>query len=186
MKLESNNLIDDLIRRTKENLNNAEALKQEEFRFLNHKADNETWSVLECIEHLNLYGDFYMPEIRQSITNSKYKTPAPIFISGRILGNYFANSMLPKEKLNKMKTFKDKNPAGSNLSISTLNKFINQQKETLDLLDLARKVDLNKTKTSISITKLLKLKLGDTFRVIIYHNQRHLVQAKKALANAKN
>jgi hypothetical protein len=93
--------------------------------------------------------------------------------------------MLPKEKLNKMKTFKDKNPSGSDLKVDTIDRFIAQQKEMLDLLDKARSVDLNKTKTSISITKFLKLKLGDTFRVIIYHNQRHLLQAEKAIANAK-
>ncbi|RXM56703.1 hypothetical protein BOQ60_25350, partial [Chryseobacterium sp. CH1] len=31
-------------------------------------------------------------------------------------------------------------------------------------------IDLEKTKTSISISKLIKLKLGDTFRFVIYHN----------------
>ena len=128
MKIESNKLIDDLISRTKENLNKAEALKQKDFSLLNYKVNPETWSALECIEHLNLYGDFYLPEIKQRINNSSYKNPAPVFSSGKILGNYFAKSMLPKEKLNKMKTFKDKNPAGSKLGIDTIEKFINQQK----------------------------------------------------------
>lgn len=44
---------------------------------------------------------------------------------------------------------------------------------------MARNKDLGKIKTSISISKWIKLKLGDTFRVIIYHNERHIVQANK-------
>ncbi len=51
----------------------------------------------------------------------------------------------------------------------------------LDVLDMSKKVNLTKTKTGISISKWLKLRLGDTFRVVIYHNQRHILQAKKVL-----
>ena len=104
--------------------------------------------------------------------------PKENFKSG-FLGNYFAKSMLPKEKLNKMKTFKDKNPIGSKLDKSTIDNFILQQEQILNLLEKAREVDLNKTKTAISISKWIKLKMGDTFRVVIYHNERHLVQANK-------
>jgi len=87
--------------------------------------------------------------------------------------------MLPKEKLNKMKTFKSMNPNGSDLDVFIIDKFINQQKEMLDLLNRVRTVNLQKVKTSISISKWIKLRLGDTLRVVIYHNQRHLVQVGK-------
>lgn len=46
---------------------------------------------------------------------------------------------------------------------------------------MAQQVSLNKTKTGISISTWIKLKLGDTFKVVIYHNKRHIVQALKAL-----
>lgn len=87
--------------------------------------------------------------------------------------------MLPKEKLNKIKTFKDKNPIGRKLDKTTIERFISQQEEVLNLLDKSRKIDLNKTKTAISISNLIKLKIGDTFRVVVYHNERHIVQANK-------
>ena len=38
---------------------------------LNYKSSPETWSILECIEHLNLYGNFYLPEIEQWNENQK-------------------------------------------------------------------------------------------------------------------
>jgi hypothetical protein len=128
---------------------------------------------------LNRYGEFYLPEIQTRINRSRSK-PEKYFRSG-LLGNYFANSMLPKEKLNKMKTFKVMNPIGSKLDIEVLDKFINQQRQTLDLLDSARNISLTKTRTSISISNLITLRLGDTFRVVVYHNQRHLKQASKVL-----
>ncbi|RKE92296.1 DinB family protein [Ichthyenterobacterium magnum] len=179
----SKDLIQDLLEATRKNINQVEAYNQLSLEILNWKSTPESWSVLECIEHLNRYSDFYIPEIEKQIDASKHKA-SEVFKSGW-LGNYFAKNMLPKEKLNTMKTFKSMNPLGSNLSKGVLTKFIDQQHKLLNLLDKSKKVNLTKTKTAISISKLIKLRLGDTFRVVIYHNQRHIVQAEKNILKAK-
>ena len=180
MKVSNQVLIEDLTKRTKEHIAKAKGYQQLELKNLNIKKTPEKWSLLECIEHLNRYGDFYIPEISRRIESGKNATASATFKSGW-LGNYFAESMLPKEKLNKMKTFKSMNPAGSQLGVEVLDKFIKQQEDLLDLLGKAKTIDLVKTKTGISISKLIKLRLGDTFRVVIYHNYRHIVQADACL-----
>lgn len=181
MRIATENLLNELIELTQEHLAFAESLLLKSDAELNKRLTNESWSVLECLEHLNWYGNFYQPEIKNRIETSNTKATAE-FKSGW-LGNYFAQSMLPKDNLNKMKAFKSMNPIHSSLSKNTVTVFIDQQKQLLDLLDSAKEIDLNKVKTSISITKLIKLKLGDTFRFLIYHNKRHVVQAQKVLAN---
>lgn len=181
MTISTENLINELIELTQEHLAFAESLLLKTDTELNKRLTNESWSVLECLKHLNFYGNFYLPEIKNRIETSTTKATTE-FKSGW-LGNYFAQSMLPKEKLNKMKAFKSMNPIHSSLSKNTVTVFIDQQKQLLDLLNASRNVNLNKVKTSISITTLIKLKLGDTFRFFIYHNKRHIVQAQKVLAN---
>lgn len=181
MKTSTENLLNELIELTQEHLGFAEDLLLKTDAELNKRLTNESWSVLECLEHLNLYGNFYLPEIKNRIETSTTKATAE-FKSGW-LGNYFAQSMLPKENLNKMKAFKSMNPIHSSLSKNTITVFIDQQKQLLDLLNASKTVNLNKVKTSISITTLIKLKLGDTFRFLIYHNKRHVVQAQKVLVN---
>lgn len=79
-----------------------------------------------------------------------------------------------------MKSPKNMNPLGSKLDSFILDTFLKQLHQTLILLEKSKAVSLNKTKISISISKHLKLKLGDTFRFFIYHNERHLQQAIKA------
>lgn len=180
MKLAAPTLLADLATRTRANLDAARQFEGLSDQALNHKASPESWSILECIEHLNRYGDFYLPEISRRLDKAP-KAPAKNSFKSGWLGNYFAESMLPKEKLNKMKTFKEMNPAGSQLNRKVLHKFIAQQQEMLALLQRAKEVDLSRTKTSISISKLIKLRLGDTLRVVIYHNQRHILQAQKVL-----
>lgn len=184
MKTKSETLISELIETTRQNLNFVETLKTKSTNQLNWKETPESWSILECLEHLNLYGDFYLSEIEKAINNAKSNNE-PIFKSG-IIGNYFAESMLPKEKLNKMKTLKDKNPLNSHLDSKTIDRFINQQVKMLDLLNKTRAVSLNKEKIPITLTKLIKLKMGDTFRFVINHNIRHIKQIENSIKAQKD
>ncbi len=175
--MKSLELIQTLTASTHDIINRVQKLKDLSLDELNARPSQESWSILECLEHLNLYGDFYIPEISKRMENS-LKDSDTIFKSG-LLGNYFANSMKPKLKLNKMKTFKDKNPAGSRLDESVIDRFLDQQDQMLALLGQAKSKNLTKVKTAITISTLIKLRLGDTFRVIVYHNERHLIQAER-------
>jgi DinB superfamily len=71
MKIQSETLILNLIETTRQNLNFVELLNLKTDNELKWKETNESWNVLECLEHLNLYGYFYIPEIEKSILNSK-------------------------------------------------------------------------------------------------------------------
>lgn len=172
--MQSEQLIQSLIEQTRRIINQAEQLKTLDNHTLTWKANETSWSILECLEHLNLYGDFYLPQIETKIKASSSKSELE-FKPG-LLGNYFAQSMLPKEKLNKMKTFKDKNPLNSPLDKTVIDRFLNQQHKILILLNESRKVSLNKVKVLTTLTKLIQLKLGDAFPFIINHNIRHFKQ----------
>lgn len=184
MKIKSEELINQLIELSTQNSNKVKQLLQLSETNLNSRLHTDSWSILEVIEHLNLYGHFYIPEITGRLKENT--SQADLYFNSGLLGNYFAKSMLPKEKLNKMKTFKDKDPIGSQLNKEVLTEFLDQQNQMIALLERARNLSLNKTKCAITISKWIKLKLGDTFRFIIYHHQRHIVQIEKILKNKKN
>jgi hypothetical protein len=182
--MQSEKLIQTLLEQTRQIINQVEKLKTFDLNTLTWRENEVSWSILECLEHLNLYGDFYLPQIQNSIKISKTK-PETEFKSG-LLGNYFAQSMLPKEKLNKMKTFKDKNPLNSDLDRTVLDKCINQQIILLDLLNQSRNVSLNQVKIQTSISSLIRLKLGDTFQFFVNHIIRHLKQIDRIQEAMKN
>ena len=78
-----------------------------------------------------------------------------------------------------MKSPKDKNPVNSDLTATTLDRLLKQLELLKQLLNQSRKVNLIKAKTPISISKLIKLRLGDTFRFFTYHIERHIAQAQR-------
>ena len=184
MQLQRQALIDELIQITERSTKSVQGLKQLSDNQLNFKEHSEQWSALECIEHLNLYGDYYLPEIEKSIFTQNKDEHATIFKSG-LLGNYFANLMkVNNGKVKKMRSPKDKNPVHSQLTSTTIDRFLKQQEMLKQLLEKARHTNLTMARTPISISKMVRLRLGDTFRFFVYHLERHVLQAEKAAAKA--
>lgn len=182
MELIVKDLLEELRLKSAGHLDQAENYKRLSEKVLNTRLNEDSWSVLECLEHLNLYGDFYLDELERCILKSN-STPQRMFKS-----TWFANrtvlSMLPKEgeKLNKMKAFKNKTPNKSRLSLTILDRFIKQQHRLINLLNKAEQVNLTKVKTRITLP-VLKFRLGDTFRFVIYHNERHMIQAENVVTS---
>jgi len=143
----------------------------------------DSWSAKQCIAHLNMYGDYYLPAIEAAILKAKQHTAKKQFTSGW-LGNYFTNMMLPgtnekpAKKMKAMKNYISLNNEDSDKVIAT---FIDQQEKLLQLLQYAKNIDLNNAKVAISIAKFIKLKLGDVLMFLIAHNYRHVLQAESAL-----
>ena len=175
--MRSDVFIQGLIDQTQDILHQVSNLKQMELSALVWKPQPEAWHILECLEHLNLYGAYYLPEIERKIHGSTQR-PAPTFKSG-ILGRYFAKSILPKEHLNIMKAPADKNPIGSQLDKSTIGTFLDQQEKLLALLHQSKEVSLHKIKVKTALSSLINLKLGDTFQFYINHIIRHLAQIER-------
>ncbi|MBK7871243.1 MAG: DinB family protein [Saprospiraceae bacterium] len=145
----------------------------------------ERWSVLDCLEHLSLYGDFYLPVFEKTIEKGiqQNKAPRQNFKPGW-LGNFFVNSMKPKgTKIpNPMKTFKDKNPVLTFVPDNAMERFLNQQEQLLILLKKARRTDIQKLRIPTTLGSFPKINLGDGFAFLIAHEERHLLQIQNTLA----
>lgn len=179
----STDLINALTERTRENLRIAGTFLALPSESLHLRPRPQSWSALECLAHLNKYSEYYLPEIRRRMATTKYRDNTETFTSSW-LGNKFAAGMKPGEKMRKISAPGNSNPGkhAELVTATTLPDFIRSQEEMLELLTLAARVDLTKTTTGTSLTNLLRLRLGDTLRVVIYHNWRHLEQAQRALA----
>lgn len=137
----------------------------------------KSWNILECVYHLNLYGEFYIPQFKEKIKKGK-PIKNDIYKSGW-LGNYFANIMKPnKGKIaNKMPAPSDKNPIGLPLEKDVFEIRLQQIELMINILKTAKEVDIKKSRCSITISKWITLQLGDTLHFIINHENRHTLQA---------
>lgn len=146
---------------------------------LNQQPVSGGWSVAQCLWHLNSYGDFYLPEIAKALKGSTPNPKTDTFQSGRF-GAYFTRMMEPGAG-GKMKAMKGHIPPSDFHAPDVVATFIAQQELMLGYLRQARKYDLGAIRLPISISKLIRLKLGDVFQFCIAHDARHLAQAEKVL-----
>lgn len=144
---------------------------------------NGGWSIAQCFEHLNSYGQYYLPQIEKGIKQNHQKPASDTFKSSW-LGRYFTKMMSPSNT-KKYKAFKGHIPSFDLNAHIVMAEFINQQETLLRYLKEAGKVDLNAIRIPISIGKFIKLKLGDVFQFIIAHDERHIQQANSVLEAIK-
>lgn len=174
-------VIDQLIQDTQLVKEDVLAMSGLSLDILRRQPEDDRWSVLQCLEHLNISDEHYLIQFDRKL-NKAAKSNSHKFSPG-ILGKVFYKMMKPKENgdiPSPMKTFEKFQPA-VNIQLDTLEKFVSDQDVLISYLEKARELDLNKNKISSAIGSIIMFKLGDAFRFLIAHNQRHVVQMKNVL-----
>jgi hypothetical protein len=178
-------LLEELQSATRQLIADAMLLKTEDPGHLLDQPAPGKWSVVQVLEHLNSYGRYYLVAIERSLQQDK---PATEYYKPGWLGDYFTRLMQPKEDgtlKRKMQSPKNHRPS-SNLDLfPVLNEFIDQQHHLLTLLENAKQKNIGAIRTPVSISTFIRLKVGDTFRFLIAHEQRHFVQIRSALLQIK-
>lgn len=179
--MNSQETLDELELRINRLIKQAQSLSVLPETVLNKKPNPDSWNALECLDHLNRYSTFYIPAFKAAIANAKNGFE-PDF-KPTWLGEKSANDMLPvDDKLPTiMKTFKSKNPSIDGIGSDVIKQFIKDQTEFLAIIESARKVSLDRTRSKTTLP-FIKFKLGDALRFVIYHEVRHMIQAEKAAA----
>jgi len=183
MKYLAESLLEDIFAQSEQNINKAiTEWQQLPAEFFTAQPGFNKWSGVQCLEHLNSYGRYYLPAIEKAIAMAANTNPGVYFSSGW-LGNYFYKLMLTDSTGNAKKMKAPKNhrpPAQLNLA-KVMEEFISQQEKLGQLITLSRSIDIARAKVPISIAPVIQLKLGDTFLFYTAHINRHVMQAEKAL-----
>ena len=182
MKYNSNALLENLQADTRQIILQANQLLQLPSAALQQQPVPEKWSVAQVLEHLNIYSRHYVNAIEQKLHLNQ--TEPNVSFSPGWLGNYFTNLMKPKADntiAKKMKAPKNSIPSTQPDAAKMLQEFIQYQHQLLNLLQIAKSANLEHIRIPTTLSKLISLKLGDTFRFFIAHEQRHFLQIQNTL-----
>ena len=181
-KFKSEDLINQLQADVKQVIAAAEHLQTADPIKLTYCSEKNQWSTVQVLEHLNAYNRHYLPLIEKSMIHITKDVHA-WFVPG-FWGNYFVNSAMPKnvfEVKNKMKTSKIFIPdKGANVD-AVFKEFFQHQNKLLQLMDVAKRRNLNSVYVPAAFSKLIRFKLGDALRFLVAHEQRHMIQARNAI-----
>jgi hypothetical protein len=156
---------------------------------LNWKPSDAAWNILEITAHLNEYARFYHAAFRNRIETTRFRQPKENFVSSPLgrsawMSMKLGNAKNVKRKFNAPKQY---NPTYSAELVKQdgLENLIRAQQELLQVIDLATEVNIRKVKVPISISKIIRLRLGDALLFVVYHNERHIQQALNVIQSPK-
>jgi hypothetical protein len=155
---------------------------------LTTKKAEDTWSAVQCFEHLNLCNLHYISEINKALPTLK-PTNKELKYKAGLIGSFMIKSMRPKdgEITNKMKTFKRVKP----LAEREKGAVVKAQPVFADFyadLDAFQKIvsslkgkNIQSAKVKSLVGSAIRFKIGDTLLFMMAHNARHIQQAIHAL-----
>jgi hypothetical protein len=149
---------------------------------LNFKGAPDTWSILECFEHLNLYNQYYLSAAESAISKAK---PGVAELKYTWIGRKSIAMMHPSNT-KKQKAFKRMVPSRSELSRDVLATFLNDQERILNLVGRALPLDVTSSVVPVEFFKLLKMNVAETIEFIVVHQERHLLQAERILTTLRS
>ena len=151
----------------------------------NRRPAKDSWSAAECIEHLSATAREMLPSLDGGIRQARERgwlAHGPFQYSR--LGDWFvgfavADELPPKKRAKAPKLYQP--PQRRYELAQAVQGFQSLQDDLIQRLQLASGVDLARAKVKSPAMSLVKLSLGQWFRLLEGHQRRHLWQAREAL-----
>ena len=138
-----------------------------------------SWSVAECVEHLNVTARLYLPKLDEAIADAiRRGRYAEGPFSYNWIGRFVVRSMEPPARV-RMKAPKTFHPPPSRSRREIMAAFRAYQVQFVDRLRQANGLDLAGAKVSSPASKWIRLPLGSGFALMTAHERRHLWQAQR-------
>ncbi len=148
----------------------------------NRKPAPGRWSVAECISHLNLTNQAYLPLIREAIERGNRDRSAkrmPRVPRLDITGWLLCRIMEPPVRRLKSKTLPGFSPSATADRLSILERFNQLQGNLLEELEAADGLNLSRLKIASPFNPRIRYNLYSCFRILAAHERRHLWQAEQ-------
>lgn len=152
---------------------------------LRWKPAPDRWSIVECLQHLNLAERYYIRNIQHKVDALGLVQTPPIdqSLSSDLVGKALRYAVDPQNKMKlpapgiiRPRTAAELNPT------DVMGQFLDLQTLLNSLLDKAVYLDWNREKIMTLFGNWLKMRLGDAFLMLVAHTERHMKQAMRVKA----
>jgi uncharacterized damage-inducible protein DinB len=148
---------------------------------LNWQPAPGSWSIAQCLDHLIRINSLYFP----LLTALRSGRAQPTFWErysplSKVLGKLLIGSLRPEHR-KKLKTSPQAQPVTSEVA-DILDRFAQHQAELIDhLRAIPREIDRERTIVTSPLRRWVTYSLDDCLTILVVHEQRHVLQARRVL-----
>ena len=142
-----------------------------------------SWSVGQCLEHLCIMNETYMPAISAAL-EAKPNSPVEQITPGWF-GGWFLRNFVEPSPNGRRASAPSKIRPGAKVDLSVIDRFLADNKSCRELIVRARAKDVNRIRFWNPFVPGLRFTVGTGLEIIVSHEQRHLLQAERVRDSAK-
>jgi hypothetical protein len=142
---------------------------------MGRRADPQAWSIAECVAHLTLTTDAFLPLLDEAIARAPARAGRPPFRKS-FLGGWLARGMEPPVR-GRFKTVAGFVPAAQESGGDVLGEFSRSQDELRARLRSSDGRDISKVRVRSAFNRRLTYNVYTAFLILAAHQRRHLWQA---------
>jgi hypothetical protein len=144
---------------------------------INWKPSQDAWSVGQCLEHLRVTNDVYLPAISTSLTDRPHLAVQEI--TPGWFGQWFIRSYIEPSPESKRARAPGKITPGTQVEPDVLDRFLATNHAVRELVRRASDYDVNRIRFKNPFIPLLRFTVGTGFEIVSRHQRRHLLQAER-------
>jgi hypothetical protein len=167
-------LIDELDTSDRRAIDLARGLSPEQ---LNWKPAEGVWSVGQCLQHLYVTNEVYVPAIAKALDG---RPPSPVQgITPGWLGRWFIRTYIEPSPRSKRARAPRKIAPAQQIDSSVLELFLRSNDVARALVRRAGAYDVNRIRFRNPLIPLLRFTVGTGLEILWRHQRRHLLQAER-------
>jgi hypothetical protein len=150
---------------------------------LQWRPDVKSWSIAECIQHLNVSLGAYQRVMRVSFERERQNAPlAPASFRVGFVAAQFASFLEPPYRM-RAKAKKELSPQPGLDPAKVIGEYVRSREDLLRFAHEACRIDMSSIRFPSPIAPVLKFSLTEAFLVMLAHDRRHLWQAENVKAH---
>lgn len=141
-----------------------------------------SWSIGQCLEHLCITNEAYLPPMTSAL-QGKPDSPVDQITLGAF-GRWFIRNFVEPSPQSKRISAPRKIRPGVRVDLSVIDRLLSSNKACRELIVRARTKNVNQIRFWNPFVPGIRFTLGTALEVITGHERRHLLQAERVRASA--
>jgi len=146
---------------------------------LRQRPGPNAWSVAECIRHLSITSEEYLPILEEALKRARHQLGSPkATLKMDLMGRVLKWSLEPPARF-KVKTTAQFEPSGTQSIEDLPPSFATLQQELKIRIESASGLAIDQVKIASPFNKRVKYNLFSAFNILVAHQRRHIWQAEQ-------
>jgi hypothetical protein len=150
---------------------------------INWKPSTGEWSIGQCLDHLIISNRPFVPIIEEILAGRRRRRAwERVPLLPGVFGRLLITTLRP-DSGRRVKARPAFHPSSGHIAPEIVERFLEEQERLLRLMEATGGLDLDRIIVTSPVVGFVTYSLMDAYRIIVVHEQNHVIQARRVMAS---